>query len=360
MRVRKTSALVTAVVLALGLAACGGDDSGSTPATEAPATEAPSTEAPDTEAPDTEAPAEIFDMNVAVSPAVTVLPQYVAMAEGFFEARGINATFVGVANGPELGAAMISGEITTSGNIPNNQIGLINAGFDVVAVHEIVSSQFFDILVGSNIDLGGETDWVAVMNALKGSNVGVVANGAAAEDIARSLFEEAGVDPDAQTYIATGLPDTTLAALSNGEIDIAITFDPAFVIAEAQGIGYQPFSLRDGEGPAAVLWPSLLATFSREYAEKNPAAIKGYSDAIADAVQFIQNPANRDRVLEIMIEDMQFNADLAAPMLDANVGYFNPTGEFNIEALNAAGQWVYDIGKSEKVLTAADFTVDAG
>ena len=62
----------------------------------------------------------------------------------------VAADFVGVASGPELGAAMISGDITVSGNIPNNQIGLINAGFDVVAINEIVSSQFFDILVGAD------------------------------------------------------------------------------------------------------------------------------------------------------------------------------------------------------------------
>ena len=39
-----------AVIAALTLAACGGDDGGST-TTEAPSTEAPSTEAPSTEAP---------------------------------------------------------------------------------------------------------------------------------------------------------------------------------------------------------------------------------------------------------------------------------------------------------------------
>lgn len=364
---RRMTAAVAAVSLALALAACGNDDDSTattTPAaTDAPTTAAPAaTSAPDTTAtPETTtAPVEIYDMNVAVSPAITVLPQYVALAQGFFEANGVNATFVGVANGPELGAAMISGDITTAGNIPNNQIGLIRAGFDVVAIHEIVSAQFFDIVVKTGVDLAGATQWQDVMVALEGSNVGVVANGAAAEDIARTLFREAGVDADAQTYIATGLPDTTLAALQNGEIDMAITFDPAFVLAEAQGIGFQPFSLRAGEGPASVLWPSLLATTSRQYAEENPGAVKAYSDSIAQATQFILDAANRERVLEILIDEMGFNSDLAEPMLDANARYFNPTGEFSVEALDAAAAWVFEIGKSDSQLTAADFTYDVG
>lgn len=367
---RRFTAVLAAATLALTAGACGNDDSDSSGDTQAPTTQAPSTEAPaTTTAPETTAaaatteapaPAEVYDMNVAVSPAITVLPQYVAQAEGFFEANGVNATFVGVANGPELGAAMISGDITTAGNIPNNQIGLIRAGFDVVAIHEIVKAQFFDILVKTGTDLGGATAWEDVMVALEGSNVGVVANGAAAEDIARTLFSEAGVDPDAQTYIATGLPDTTLAALQNGEIDMTITFDPAFVIAEAQGIGFQPFSLRAGEGPASLLWPSLLATTSRQYAEENPGAVKAYSVAIAQATQFITDPANRDRVIEILTGDMGFNPDLAGPMLEANISYFNTTGEFSVDQLNSAAAWVFEIGKSDSQLTVADFTYDVG
>ena len=185
----------------------------------------------------------------------------------------------------------------------------------------------------------------------------MVGNGAAAEDIARTLFQEAGVDPDKQTYIATGLPDTTIAAMQNGQIDVAITFDPAFVIAESQGIGTQPFSLRAGDGPASLLWPSLLGTMSREYVTANPGAAAAYKAAIADAVQFIQDPANREEVLRVMADDMQMSADLAPQLLDANIDYFNPTGDFHTAELDAAGQWVHDIGKSDAVLTAADFTV---
>lgn len=345
---------------ALVLGACGGDDSSSEdPAPETTAAETTEAPAETTEAP-AEEPAATYEMNIAVVAAITALPQYVAIAEGMFEANGIIASPVGVVTGPEMGAAMISGDITIAGNIPNNQIGLINAGFDVVAINEIVSSQFFDILVSSNYDLGGATDWKDVMVALTGANVGVVAPGAAADDIARTLFKEAGVDPDAQTYIGTGLPDTTLAAMANGEIDVAISFDPAFVLAEAQGIGFQPFSLRAGEGPSSLLWPSLLGTVSREYAEANPDAVSAYKVAIAEAVQFIQDPANRDRVIEIMLTDMGLPEAIAGPMLDGNIDSFNPTGDFSRDALNAAAEWVFSIGKAPSLLTVDDFTISFG
>lgn len=381
--VRRHLSILFALLLSLSLlaAACGDDDTdegSATPDTEATdEAEAADGEAePEAETPDgeTEAepeaeaetpeeaapPAELVDVNIAVSPAITVLPHFTAFAEGIFEKYGINPIQVGVAAGPELGAAMISGDINVAGNIPNNQIGLISAGFDVVAFHEIYSANFFDILVGSDVDLGGATEWQDVMAALEGSNVGVVANGAAAEDIARTLFEEAGIDPEAQTYIATGLPDTTLAAMSNGEIDMAITFDPAFVLAESQGIGTQPFSIAAGEGPASLVWPGLLATASREWVEGNPELAASYSAALAEATQFMLDPANRDRINEIMIDEMGLPEALTGPLFDNAAEYFNPTGEFSVEALAEAAQWVNDIGKSETVLAVDEWTVEVG
>ena len=183
-------------------------------------------------------------------------------------------------------------------------------------VAQQVGYQFFDIAVRSDFDLGGATEWQDVMKALEGANIGVVANGAAAEDIARTLFDKAGVSPDAQTYIATGLPDTTLAALINGQVDAAINFDPLFVLAEQQGVATQPFSLRAGEGPEELIWPSLLVTTRREFAEDNPDVVREYVAATTEAIEVIQDPAQRDRVIEIMTTDMGLPAEIA----DGHVG----------------------------------------
>ena len=62
------------------------------------------------------------------------------------------------------------------------------------------------------------------MTDLKGAKIGVVARGAAAEVMARALFTEAGLNPNAPTYIATGVATTTVAALKAGVVDAAITY----------------------------------------------------------------------------------------------------------------------------------------
>ena len=240
-----------------------------------------------------------------------------AQAEGFYADHGLEVEAVQVAAGPEMGAAMIGGDIAFAGNIPNNQITLIEAGFDVVGVAQQVSNQFFDIAVASGFDLGGATEWQDVMKALEGANIGVVANGAAAEDIARTLFDEAGVSPDAQTYIATGLPDTTLAASD-----------------QRSGRRGRSTSTRCSCWPSSRVWrPSR----SRCGPAKDPRSCCGrrcwsprhassprptltsseaYVAATNEAIEVIQDPAQQDRVLEIMTTDMGLPAEIATGMLD--------------------------------------------
>jgi NitT/TauT family transport system substrate-binding protein len=384
---RRRTVTVAAMSLVVALAACGGDDDDGGTATDAAATtaaaasgsteggaattaatsdgaattaagdEATTSAAGEESATTSGGLEETVTISVAFTPSFPALPQYVAQAEGFYADHGLEVEAVQVAAGPEMGAAMIGGEIAFAGNIPNNQITLIESGFDVVGVAQQVGNQFFDIAVREGVDLGGATEWQDVMTALEGSNIGVVANGAAAEDIARTLFEEAGVDPDSQTYIATGLPDTTLAALINGQVDAAINFDPLFVLAEQQGVATQPFSLRAGEGPESLIWPSLLVTAAREYVEENPEVVREYVAATNEAIEMIQDPAQRDRVLEIMTTDMGLPAEVAEGMLDDGVDGFTAGMEFDTVALDRAGEWVFSIGKASKAYTAADYTM---
>ena len=129
------------------------------------------------------------------------------------------------------------------------------------------------------------------------------------------------------------------------------------MLAEQQGVATQPFSLRAGEGPEELLWPSLLVTASREYAEANPDVVRAYVAATNEAIEVIQDPAQQERVLEIMTTDMGLPADVAAGMMESGADSFTAGMDFDTEGLDRAGAWVFDIGKSSKAYTAADYTM---
>jgi NitT/TauT family transport system substrate-binding protein len=355
---------VTAALFAFGLvvAACGGDDGGSTESE-------PTTSVEETTSPETTIPAgaevgdpEIDSIRICSAPAFTGLPYAVAVNQGLLGARGIQGEFIQCPSGPANAAALVSNQVDVVANTPDNMLGLRASDFDVVMFGQMYDTQFFDIVVGNGTDIGScaDGDWECVMTALDGKNVGVVARGAAAELIAKTLLSSAGLDPENTTYIATGLAGTTLAALSSQEIDWAITFEPGLSQAVLDGIGTRPFSLINGEGPAALDFPSLVLTTSRSKFDSAPNAFEHFRLAIVEAIEWIRDPANRDAVLAEMQALTGAEGELAEAILDNNVGGFSTTGELDPARLQTAAQFVFDFGRSASLLEFATYAVGPG
>ena len=128
------------------------------------------------------------------------MTRWIAEDEGLLEERGITIECVNIANGPETAAALASGAADWAGNIYNNTFPLLEADFDLVVTQEILLYNLFDVIVDVDFaaanGITADSDWKDDMEALNCSNVGVVARGAAAEDLARILIQEAGLDTE--------------------------------------------------------------------------------------------------------------------------------------------------------------------
>ncbi len=267
-------------------------------------------------------------VRICQAPSFNGMIAHIAVEKGLLADRGVAGEFIQCPSGPANAAALIAGEVQFVNNTPDNMLGIRNADFDVVMFQQLVDKHFFDIVVSDNfgpIDCE-QGDWQCAMEALDGTRVGVVARGAAAEQIARQLLDSAGLDPDDSTYIATGLSGTTLAALSSDEVDWAITFEPGLSQAVVDGIGYAPFALRAGDGPAELDWPSLVNTTSRQFIEENPNTVAIFARASRDAMDWMRNPANRTEVLEIMGSFLGLEGEVAETVLDTNIGSLSLNG----------------------------------
>ncbi len=302
---------------------------------------------------------ETTTVNICQAPSFNGMIPHIAEEEGFFADRGIDGEFVQCHSGPANAAALIAGEVHFVQNTPDNMLGIRNAGFDVVMFQQLVDKHFFDIVVSNNfgpIDCE-QGDWQCAMQELEGTNVGVVARGAAAEQIARQLIDSAGLDPDGATYIATGLSATTLAALISGEVDWAITFEPGLSQAIVDDIGYAPFALRAGDGPAELDWPSLVNTASREFIEQNPNTVAIFAQASRQAMDFMRNPANRDAVLEYMRDFLSLEGAVAETVLDSNIGSLSLNGALQPARLQNNVDYAVGRGILEEAQAIDEFTV---
>ncbi|MEM9034486.1 MAG: ABC transporter substrate-binding protein [Actinomycetota bacterium] len=369
------------VLLALSLlaAACGdSDDSGSDDAaaddstapvetTEASAdTEAPAeTDAPaDTEATEeTEAPTTLEPVVIrqACAPTATALPGEVAVRNGLADEFAISFECVQVGAGPEVATALVTDAIDLSGFTASNAYVLLEQDVDLVFFRQVTSADFFDIVVKADFPLpNADAGWEGVMQDLATARIGVVARGAAAEDLARGLYSEAGLDPDQATYVATGLPQTTLAALQNNEVDAAITFDPGISLAVAQGIAIQPFSVQEGTGPDRFNWPGLFTGTLRENVEDDPDLFERYVDFTNAATAYAADPANRDEVLAVAEEFLGLPPEVTPLIVDRFLSQVTVDGVIDRGGLDGIGVFFDEIGKTESTWTSDDFVVAVG
>lgn len=261
-------------------------------------------------------------LKVAINPSLTNLPLYVADEEGFWADHDLQPSYVNIGSAPEAAAAFTSGDLHVANLLSNAIVPLIDRGAELTVMGKNPHNSILDILVRTGYDLPADGDWTDVMKALEGSRVGVVAKGSGVEAYARTLFEEAGVDPDEQTYIATGLPSTTLAALSNGKIDMTVTFEPGLTTAVEEDIATRPFSLMAEEGPDVLSASGGLMVAPTAFVEDNEDLLSRYLDVYNEGLAWIKDTANREEVLALIEEKLQVSPELAPAMLDNNLaGY---------------------------------------
>ena len=307
----------------------------------APATVPPATTAPGTAttiaaatAPAAAPCAAIKKVNTTTAAAFSGLAGLIMSEKGFDKKHCIELSAVNVASGADIARGMISGDIQIAGNSPPNIIALLDNGLDVVVFGQTLQTSQFDLVIRAdyptpNASLG----WQATMKDLARARIGVIARGVAAEEVVRSLFKQAGVDPDGQTYIATGLAPTTLAALQNKQIDAAINVEPTITLAVKNGLGKTSFYLRRNQGPQSLNWPGIYASTTRDYATKNPDVLKAYLAAFEDAVAFIDNPANKAEIYRLLKEKIATDADLADLLFAENKGIFPKSSRIEMDRL---------------------------
>ncbi len=302
-------------------------------------------------------PAVITKVNIGCAPTLTGLPFDYAIKNGIDKANGVDMSCIAAQTGPQLTAALLSGDINVSGFNPANIFPVLDGGADLVGFQSVLNREFFDIIVRKDFPLPSSAEgWKGVMKDLAKAKMGVVARGAAAEFVARGLYKEAGLNPDGAIYIATGLATTTLAAMQKGEIDAAMVFEPGITVGLQEGIAVQPFSIQKDTGPATLNWASLFYVTSRDFAKKNPNAIKGIQATYLAAVKWMIDPANKADVEVAIREYLKVDPLTASALLARNVNQFTTTKGMAAERYDKVGDFFFAAGLTKKAWHVADYS----
>lgn len=301
----------------------------------------------------------IVEVTVACAPTLSSLPREYAMRSGIDDDHGVEINCVQVQSGPEISAALIDGEIDLTLMTPPNLFALLEQDVDVVAFMAVLDREAGDLIVRSDFPLpSSDAGWEGVMADLQEATISVPARGAAAEDLARALFVEAGLDPDEATYVATGLPATTVAALRNAEIDAAITIEPGITLALEAGIAVQPFSLQGQTGPPTMDWASLMLVTTRTYAEQNSDVLERFASMWQVALQWLRNPGNRAEAIELTGDFLELDPGIAEVLFERNLPFWSESPRLEPDRFDQVGDFYRDVGRFQRAYHVEDYGFD--
>jgi ABC-type nitrate/sulfonate/bicarbonate transport system substrate-binding protein len=277
------------------------------------------------------------------------------------EKRNFNRECVQIGSGPESAAALAAGEADVVGNIYNNVFPLIDNGLDVVVFLESLLYNLFDVIVHTEFaeanGISADKSVQENMEALDCSNVGVVARGAAAEDLARILIADAGLDPECFTYIAVGLDP--VAPMVGGETDWTVTFDPFQVVLEAQGFGMSPFSIQKGDAGAHLAWPGLVYTTGRDTFNAHPEWMCAIKSAHNEAVAWLADPANTEAAVAIANTQLpEALHPLTGLLITKYQNGFSPTSNVQTDKVEGISQISIDVGKTSRLIGPDEFVTE--
>ena len=229
---------------------------------------------------------------------------YNAVAEGLFEKNGLDVKLVSMNSGPAALAALASDSVDVIVGNPDIMITGLQGGFDLQALCA-GSGVFWQLVAKPEIPA---LPYPNIMKAFDGKRLGVTAAGASGQFFGEALLEGAGMPRDAVQYIGVGTL-TAVEAMQNDRIDAYMSFEPVTAMVTNTTDARVILNMGAGEGPPTLtnLGISLIWFTKHDNLEARPAAYEAFVRSLQQAQEFAADPANRDKVVDNIIEIANVN-----------------------------------------------------
>ena len=215
-----------------------------------------------------------------VAHSIFYAPQYVAIENGYFAEEGIDLTLVTGFGADKVMTAVISGEA---------DIGFMGAEASIYAYQEGANDPVINFAQltqrAGNFLVAREEMPDFQWEDLKGAKVLGGRKGGMPEMVFEYILKQHGIDPKKDLEIDQSIDfGSTAAALSGGQGDFSVEFEPAATALEQEGTGSVVASL--GVESGYVPYTSYSAKSS--YIRDNPEILQKFTNALQKGMDFVQ------------------------------------------------------------------------
>ena len=214
------------------------------------------------------------------------LPLTIAERKGFFKEQGLDVEISDFAGGAKSLQALIGGSADVVTGAYEHTIRMQAKGQDIRAVIEL--GRFPGIAVGIRKDKAASYKSPA---DLKGMKIGVTAPGSSTNLLVNFLLAQAGLPPDAASFIGVGSAASAVAAIKRGELDAISHLEPVLSMLEKEGDIKVVVDTRTEEGTRALFGgsnPAAVLYLKKDFIDRNPNTTQALVNALYKALKWIE------------------------------------------------------------------------
>ena len=215
-----------------------------------------------------------------VTRSVFYAPQYVAIANGYFEEEGLEIELTTGQGADKVMTAVIAGQSDIGFAGPEAAIYIYNEGKeDYAQVFAQMTQRDGSFLVSK--DPTDDFKWTD----LKGKTVIPGRKGGVPYMTLEYVLKQNGIDPQKDLVLDDSISfDLMAGAFAGGDAEYVTLFEPTASATEQAGKGYIVASV--GEEAGEIPYTAYFA--NKSYIEQNPDVIQGFTNAIYKGQQYVK------------------------------------------------------------------------
>ncbi len=237
-----------------------------------------------------------------VAPIAAAWPQFVAQDQKLFEKHGLDATVTYVGSAANAVQQLVGGAYDVGLGTFDTALRAAGHGARITVLGTPVVKYPYSIIVAPDIRNAAD---------LKGKTIILPFQKDIATTIWNHWLRDHGVEPKSVDQVYDGATPNRFAALSSKAVQAAFLGSPFEFKAEKAG-----FKKLFDFGDYAKGYPFTAVVVRRDWLAANRDVAQRYVAAMADAIDFLYNPANKQRSVEILANATKQDSDVAGLTYD--------------------------------------------
>lgn len=235
-----------------------------------------------------------------------------AFTGGYAEDRGValDSTY-DVVSGKEIVAALLNGS-AQFGSLTTLATGPLVAQGECFRYLTAGQRNIYEFIASPELGLDDYESYPENLEGLRGKTIGVSALGTLGEELARYVLAQAGLEPEDVTFVATGGVPSAIAALQEGQVDATWSFAPMLQILDESDYTRLTDFVSGSDDPVMGAYVQHAFGTTCEYADANPEVVTAVCQAVWDAYDFANDPANAEDMGQFFVDSLGLEPDVAS------------------------------------------------